>query len=250
MRRTKHAFFIFLLVFVSCADTFDPQDVIKIRVPDGTTSIPADNNSKIELIAYIPKDADDDKRTIRFETTSGVFTENNEKEVELKAEDTLELGGEKFLSANVILKSSNTVTESLTVSAEIDLYPARTTLSFTEAPPTTISLSADKLEVTNTFDSELVLTALVKSDTGFPSAGSSVLFRIYDNSNDLLFTDVRFREQQLNINSMGNASAIFSAGNLLKNGLPFEGDLRIECVVNNNEEISDSILINVTSKTE
>lgn len=238
------------ILFLRCANSISPEEVIGIQFVNEVNSIPADNNSTIEVRAYISVNADDDKRTIKFETTAGVFTENNEKEIEVKAEDTLELNNEKFLSSKVFLKSSNTVTEEVVLTAEIELFPARKSISFTEAQPTSIELSADKFGIFNDFSSEVNLTSVVRSQTGFPSSGSRVSFLVFDDSTGNLFSDVRFRDEKFAINATGESSVVFSAGNLTNQGVPFEGDLRIECRVNGQEDISDSIIINVSSRPD
>lgn len=249
--RKLHVFILLIaLLILGCADTISPEEVIGILLINEVSSIPADNSSMVEVIGYISVDADDDKRTIKFETSAGTFTKNNEKNIEIKADDTIELNNERFLSSKVLLKSSNIVTEEVIVKAEIELFPARTSVSFTDAPPVSLELAANKFGVFNDFDSEVILTALVKSATGFPSSGSSVSFLVFDDETGSLISEPRFRDEKLAINASGQSSIVFTAGNLTNQGAPFEGDLRIECKVNGQDNINDTIVINVSSRPD
>lgn len=243
---------MFMIWFLNgCEEEITPKEVIEMRLSNSSNSIPADNTSTLEFIAYISENADLDKRSIEFETTAGVFSKNSENTITVVAEDTLEIGNKNFLSASVKLKSSNIVTEQVTVTAKIAFYPARKVVSFTPSAPISIALSADKFGLTNSFDSETTITALVKSETGFPSSGERVEFLVFNSEDNFQFTDLRFRDEKLSVNASGLASAMFTAGNLSLDGAsPFVGDLTIVSRIVGQETISDTLKLNVTDKTD
>lgn len=242
---------IFLLT-LGC-DQFEEveaKDVIGLRAENDLKSIPADNISTMKFIAYIPVNADTDKREIEFETSDGIFSDNKEKLLTKTAKDTFELAGKEYLSTSVSLKSGNIIKETVTISAKIAFYPAKVNVSFTEAPATSLKISSDVFGLTNSFDSETTLTALVKSETGFPSSGRQVEFLVFDADDNSQFTDLRFRSENLMVNSSGVASTIFTAGNLTNGASPFLGDLIIVSRIIGQETISDTLKLNVTNKTD
>lgn len=234
---------------VSCLETVEPDDVIGLRVNSGATSIFADNNSTEKLTAYIDINADKDKRTIKIVTTAGVFAENNEKEITVTAEDTVKIGERAYLSAEVTLKSSNIISEEVTVKATIKAYSASVNFTFDQSVPSDLTLSSDKFGVINSYESEAKFTASVVSTTGFPSGGYSVTFQVYDNSDTSEFTDALFREEMLSVNSQGQSSVLFTAGNLMKGDSSFVGDLLVVAIVDENTHANDSLLLNVSPNT-
>ena len=236
-------------ILVSCLENVNPNDVIGLRVNNEITSIPADNTSTVTLTTFISVDSDKDKRSIEFETTEGVFTKNNENTITATAEDTVELDDQQYLGVEITLKSNNSVSKDVIVTATIESYPARIHLAFTEAIPTELSLASDRFGVVNSYDSEATLSASVESNTGFPSSGFTVDFFVFDNKDRTPFTDPLFREEKLSVSSEGLASAIFSAGNLMEGDSLFTGDLLIKAIVSEVPSIADSIILNVAPNT-
>ncbi len=249
----KKLIFVVIAMFqllYSCEDEITPKDIIGIQLLSDSNTIPADNNSTLEFRAYISVDADDDKRDIEFETSSGVFSKNNENVLTMTAKDTIQLNNENFLSASVSLTSSNVVTDTVTITAKIASFKARSEASFTASIPNSITVSADTFGLTNTFDSEATLTAIVKSETGFPSSGEQVEFLIFNSNDHSQFTDLRFRNEKLKVNANGEASTLFTAGNLTNGASPFVGDVLVVSRVIGREAISDTLKLNVTSKID
>ncbi len=238
-------FLAFVIIGCDSFEELEASDVIGLRLDSESDSIPADNTSTITFLAFIDQDADLDKRTIKFETTAGSFVSNNENSVEIIAEDTLVIGDKKYLSAMVKLKSNNVINNEVTVSAEIKFFPAKKKIKFVESLPSSIQLSADKFGITNSFDSEVSLEAAVNSNTGVPSSGPEVEFLVFDDASEELIEGIRFRNESLKVNSAGKSTAILTAGNL-----DFIGDLRIVSRLKQNQQLSDTLIINVSQKID
>lgn len=236
-------------MLVSCLETVEPNEVIGLSVNSEALSLPADNKSTEKLSAYISIDSDKDKRSIEFETTAGVFTKNNENTLTVIAEDTVEIDNKQYLGAEVSLKSSNATAGEVTVSATIEAYSAKVRLAFTESLPTSLTLSSNKFGVVSSYESEATLTTQIQSSTGFPSSGYTVAFSVYDNADTSLFADPLFRNEKLSVNSQGQASVLFSAGNLMRGDSSFTGDLLLIATINEATAIADSILLNVSPNT-
>ncbi|MCS4435435.1 hypothetical protein [Aquiflexum gelatinilyticum] len=243
-------FLLILILFNSCLETLDSNKVVGLIVKNGITSIPADNKSTVTLVSYISIDSDEDKRSIEFHTSGGVFTKNNENTLSVIARDTVEIENQKYLSAEAILRSSNTIAPEIIVTTRVKSFSAKTYLAFTESVPNKVLLSSNKFGIVNSYDSEVILTALVESFSGFPSNGYTVEFLVYDAENGSKFSNPLFRERKLSVNSEGKASVIFSSGNLMKGDTSFLGDLLIKVNILNVPTLEDSIILNVSKKTD
>ncbi len=225
------------------------NDVINIISTDNIFSMPADNTSTISITAYIALNSDSDKREIEFETNEGVFIDSKEKKIKLVAKDTIVINRNIYLGAVVKLKSSTKVTTEVKVTAKIYEYPVNLNLEFTNSPPKSISISSNVFGMDNSFLSEALLTATVKSDTGSPSSGLEVEFLVYNAADNSPFTDLRLREHQNSVNATGIATTKFTAGNLTLGNQKFVGDLKIIGKIIGTDIISNPIKLNIKQET-
>jgi hypothetical protein len=238
---------VFALIFSACNqfEELNKKDVIGMVASDNIYSIPADNTSNIKVTAYISNIADIDKREIEFITEAGTFVENSKQTLIKTAKDTLVINNEEYLSTSVVLKANNSISENVKVTAKIYEYSSSLHVGFTESIPNSLKISANVFGIDNTFKSEALLTVNLRSETGFPSSGNQVEFLVLNASDNKIFTNAKFREQQLTVNATGQASTLFTAGNLMLGANKFEGELKIIGRLKNMESIADTLTINI-----
>lgn len=249
----RSLFFLLSIIIGICScdeEEVSASDVIKLQIENGTTSIPADGTSTVNVLGLISVESDEDKRSIEFETTNGFFIKNSEKILMQEAKDTIIVDGESYLGAQVTLRASNSVDSNVEVSAEISFYPATKFLAFTESQPTSLSISADSFGIDNNITSEVLISSLVKSATGFPSSGNSLIYQVFDIESGFEFNANMFRDEKLGVDSSGASSVVFTAGNLELNGEKYTGQLLITSQLQSNSSIADSLNLTITAQSD
>lgn len=201
------ASFITIAVLLwGCAESVPNIDEI-ILLETSTSMIVADGNSKATLTVFLPLDADEDKRTIKFETNLGMFSDSNRfKEVTA----TQKLASDEKLTAEVtfLAPSSPGIAE---ITATVSGYTRSTNIEINPSTVASLVLTASQFNVQENFASEVVITGRVLNSSG-KNASQGVPVKLHDVYLSGQPVNGNYREQKLSSNGSGNVSAIYSPG--------------------------------------
>lgn len=193
----------------SCEETIVVTDLIReLRASD--MIFEADGSSIIEVTAVLNKDADNDKRTVEFVTSSGSFKDGVNGKIQQKAEL---INGE--LIAKVILIAPMQPGE-IKVNAQVllndlrDEYVSELTITATTSSPDKIDLSADGFSVLNNFQSEIELTGVLLNGTKKVSLETVVTLKDYFE--DGTAVNGSFRNEMLESDINSKVRATYSPG--------------------------------------
>lgn len=185
----------------SAFNNINPDDVIKVTAD--TTAVLADGVHSAVITATISTDAAPDRRKVVLRTNKGAFKGGSGDSIVLDANPGF------IVTAELV----STITGAAEVTAEARqvkaLLPAE--VMFKRAYPNAITVSVDSFVIYNQFSSETTIAAALTSQSGKPSKGQLVYFKVtYDdgtpvgaflNNIDSVATDIN-----------GNAKIRYSAG--------------------------------------
>lgn len=238
------------LVIAIFAGCYDPDDYNNIYPRDESdeliavlfndTSINADGEAITTLIAAIPQDADENKRSILFETSEGAFVQNDSNAVKLDANEPSELAelGTKLI-ARVQIKAG-LKTETATIKVTFAGITKVKHLTFNRVAPQVINVTTPSYSIDSGYNNQIIITANARRFIGLPTLKEPIKFEVKDDLNqDFGFIGDPIAYTDAN----GNCTTNFTAGNT-----PYKGLLTIKAFSITDTTVIDSTIINVKGK--
>ncbi len=235
--RRMHLIYLLLLI---CLPSCEKDEVLVttdqiIRLQIYKSQRFANGLDTVEIDAFIPKKAEEDKRDITFQTNLGHFVKNQNQSITIKAEAD---STNSDLVASVVLRAPVT-SDTAVITAQILRVAVTESIPFDPSEAESLKLSASKFGIANNFQDEILLKGQLSAKKGLPSTGTTVKIEVKNDSTNTNVNGLRFRADALKSDENGQVSIIFNAGDL-----EFIGTLRIIGLVDGTE-IKDSVLIEV-----
>jgi hypothetical protein len=147
-------------------DHVDSASLIKFKLHNQSQF--ADGNSSVNIQVIVDSKVAPAKRVVVLKTSLGSFISGKGDSIVVKADDNL------LVSADLVSAKDGaaTITAYISNYAITDLTP----VTFKPAYPVKITASVDSFSIKNSFKSEVVITASLKSDKGVPTQGQVVTF--------------------------------------------------------------------------
>lgn len=210
-------FLITLLLFQCGEDHITISEIVALEVPSEVTG---DGTSKFKIRAILDSHSDEKLRKVKFSVGAGSFDEGTGPDMRTATADAR--FNDDHLVAEVTWKAPST-TGTVVVSAEPvlegkqGLFRVNDSIDVQPSQASSISLSASAFSVANTFESEIIVTGILRnSNGGGVTSGTRVVTRDIFAS-DGAPVNGRYRSLQLSSNAASSISFVYSAGPIVPN---------------------------------
>ncbi|ADR22969.1 hypothetical protein MATR_31820 [Marivirga tractuosa] len=180
-----------LIIFTSCIDLeeFGGENYYKtgIKVVYNDADFIADGKDSLRIAVIMPREANEEFRTVKFKASQGVFFENEKSEY---VTETAFRSGSDSIEFIAILKAS-TSTENFNLNIQIpELYITNRLVRPKKSYPEAMEINSNKVKVLNDGVDFLEISVKLTKDNGKVTQGHNVSFTYNDTitmDNNLYF---------------------------------------------------------------
>jgi len=181
---------ILVLFVVSCfnptafeIENLDVNEIIQLEGTNTTDTILANGSATLDITASLSEESVDGKRAIVFNTTNGSFVGGEGTTITKVATPARNSGRYEAVVTLVSTKSLGTATITATTASGEVKAKNRKTVIFEKAYPQSFTVRVDSASLKPSFQSEIILSAILLRTDGIPTSGHGVTFTAQGEDN-------------------------------------------------------------------